>query len=250
MKNSKIKLLLIGFLLLHPVSSNSKVLPPKPPSDPFYRAVYRGKLEKVESFLKKGVSQEKKNTALGKVNINNEKTFNLLIKYGADVNSKDKEGNTPLHLKRNSKGIVKLLIENGADVNVKNNEGNTPLHLLKLSKISCSPFIKDKEYFDFYWNGSAKLLIDNGADVNARNNKSETPLFYVKDLEFAKLLIKYGADVNARNNDGETPLFYVKGLAFAKLLIENGADISFWKKLKFKFLYIFINFLNYILDCI
>ena len=226
MKNNKIKLLLIGFLLLHPVSSSAYSMIIKLPSDPFYRAVFEGESKEVESFLKKGVSQEKKNTALGKVN--HEKTFNLLIKYGADVNAKDKEGNTPLYLKRNSKHIVKLLIENGADVNAKNNEGNTPLYFLKLSEHrNPSPkHIEDKENFDFYWNGSAKLLIDNGADVNARNNKGETPLFYSNHPEFAKLLIKYGADVNARNNDSETPLFYVKKLAFAKLFIDNGADVN------------------------
>ena len=48
---------------------------------------------------------------------------------GTDVNSKDKDGWTPLH-EAASEGhnkIVELLIAKGADVNVKNDDGKTPL---------------------------------------------------------------------------------------------------------------------------
>ena len=47
----------------------------------------------------------------------------------ADVNAKDEEGLTPLHLAASwgHKEVAELLIANGADVNAKDNQGRTPL---------------------------------------------------------------------------------------------------------------------------
>jgi ankyrin repeat protein len=52
----------------------------------------------------------------------------LLIANGADVNTKDVVGMTPLHIaaRRGHKEIVELLIDNGMDVNTKSYSG-TPL---------------------------------------------------------------------------------------------------------------------------
>ena len=60
----------------------------------------------------------------------------LLIKHGANVNTKNDKGLTPLHrvaaqrkkttLKKHIK-ICELLLKHGADVNAKNNDGNTPI---------------------------------------------------------------------------------------------------------------------------
>ena len=48
---------------------------------------------------------------------------------GADVNAKDKDGETPLHKASSSgeKEIIELLIAKGADVNAKDEVGATPL---------------------------------------------------------------------------------------------------------------------------
>ena len=53
-----------------------------------------------------------------------------MIKSGADINARDKDGSTILHLATQySLGLVRFLIENGAQFGVKNNSGKTPLDL-------------------------------------------------------------------------------------------------------------------------
>jgi hypothetical protein len=53
----------------------------------------------------------------------------ILIKYKADVNKKDKEGDTPLHRAavKERMDLVELLLKNGADPNLRNIAGRNPL---------------------------------------------------------------------------------------------------------------------------
>jgi ankyrin repeat protein len=54
----------------------------------------------------------------------------LLLAKGADVNTKDKYGSTPLHhaVSKGYKDLAKLLIASGADVNARASSGvTTPL---------------------------------------------------------------------------------------------------------------------------
>ena len=107
----------------------------------------------------------------------------LLIDKGADVNVKDDNENTPLHLSTNRK-ISELLIGQGADVNAKDYSGGTPLHSII--------FNEDKDL--------VALLITNGADLNSMNEDGQTPLDYLSSeelegvtAEIAILLRKHGA---------------------------------------------------------
>ena len=102
---------------------------------------------------------------------------------GTDVNAKDTNFMTPLHIAANNghKEVAELLIAEGADVNAKGVIGITPLHYALTKEI-------------------AELLIDKGADVNAKNYERKTPLdraiqsilFPKGHPETADLLRKHG----------------------------------------------------------
>ena len=136
-------------------------------------------------------------------------TTKFLIKKGADVNAKNKSGETPLFYVGNLE-IAKLLIENGADVNVANSwNGYTPLH--------------NAENLEM-----VKLLIENGADVNAgKETRAGTPLSDTNNIKIAKLLIENGADVNAMNKKGQTPCDTVYNRKVKNLIIKNGGKCWF-----------------------
>jgi len=110
-------------------------------------------------------------------------TIRTLLKYGADVDSRDKEGRTVLHLAagRGREDIVTLLLKHGADINAKDKYGYTLLHWAVSSKNK----------------NMVELLVARGADVNARNLQGRTPLYDTwggskVDAEIAEILKKRG----------------------------------------------------------
>lgn len=85
-----------------------------------------------------------------------------LLSKGADVNTPDEKGITPLAwaAMAGQAEAVELLIKQGAKLNGKNRDGSTALH--------GAAFLGRTEVVE--------LLIKNKAEVNSRNNMGETPL--------------------------------------------------------------------------
>jgi ankyrin repeat protein len=89
-----------------------------------------------------------------------------LITHGADANSTDNRGETPLHTaayfgyEEINVEIAAILIAHGTDVNVKDTNGLTVLH-----KTAAKSHTK-----------MVKLLLAHGADVNVRDGNDQTPL--------------------------------------------------------------------------
>ena len=88
------------------------------------------------------------------------KMVELLIANGADVNAKNEDGITPLHLAAYGEN-VQLLIDNGATVDVKSDLGETPLYLMA----------SEEDGFE-----SMVVLLENGANPNIANDSGETAL--------------------------------------------------------------------------
>lgn len=120
--------------------------------------------------------------------------ISVFLNNGADINTKDKLGRTPLSLATQTGNleIINLLLDKGADVNAKDNSGDTPLLLIEKGDLV-----------------TATSLLDRGADINVGNIRGNTPLLnaaYKGDLEMVNLLLNRGANINATDNSGDTAL--------------------------------------------
>ena len=130
----------------------------------------------------------------------------LINKEDADVNAKDVDGTTALHVARSS-AVARTLIEYGADVNAKNSRGMSPLH--RVHNV-----------------GVARILLQNGAYVDASDDSGNTPLHRSNNVEILRLLLQHSASVAVRNNKGETPIHTSTYGSKVLLLAKAGADIN------------------------
>lgn len=146
-------------------------------------------------------------------------TATVLLQFGADANTKAKDGLTPLMYAAPSLDVVRLLLEHGADVNAKDWNGWTPL--IAATQFYASPDV-------------VRMLLAYGADVNAEDNRGITPLIEATgDSDHApdtvRLLLEHGARVNLGRGGRFTPLtsaaeYLAPGAV--RLLLEHGAKVN------------------------
>jgi ankyrin repeat protein len=140
------------------------------------------------------------------------------------VSSKDKNGNTPLHLAafHDHAAVAEFLLASGANVNEKN---------------SYASFVPDDLEGMFAANDAnhkdpQDLLLAKGVDARASTNgytALDLALFSYNHKDIVALLIAKGADVKAQAASGATPLFWaaMRGLKDdAQILIDKGADVN------------------------
>ena len=154
----------------------------------------------------------------------------LFVEHDADVNARDENHKTPLHLASHSLelGLVRILLDHGTNINAEDNWGRTPLHLVLETQGRCNV-----DRFSI-----AQSLVKCGAETNARDERGQTPLHLAPnflDIKLVRMLIDHGANVNAEDNQGRTPLHRVleaRGhsdedrFCIAQLLVECGADVN------------------------
>ncbi len=100
---------------------------------PLYAAIMHGRVQTAELLIKHKATFSP-NDLLHDVashGIEYKGIINLLLRNGAKLDSRDKNGNTPLHIAviGNHRVLVRQLLTRGAHVDTKNNAGDSPLDL-------------------------------------------------------------------------------------------------------------------------
>ena len=188
-----------------------------------------------------------------------------LIAQGADVNTRDSRGNTPLlqAIMMGRLSFVEALISAGADIKAKNRRGMTPLDLAKrrsntkiveiLTKASEEQTTVEKKpstdespadskepkpagtLHEAARDGDieqVKRLIAQGTNINVLDNRNCTPIYYAalrghKDI--VEIFLANGADVNERDRFGYTllyPAVWSNDTDTMRFMIEKGIDVN------------------------
>lgn len=112
------------------------------------------------------------------------------------VNSKSKEGNTPLLYAcfRGNIDLIEILIENSADYTHRNNQGLNALHVSAQGNKPESLILMTERY---------KL------NINSKDNVNSTPLHwacYTGSHETVNFILSREPEINIQDKDGYTPL--------------------------------------------
>jgi len=161
----------------------------------------------------------------------NLRAVELLLSWGARVDTCDKEGDTPLFavfdrpLHENIQAIIALLLKAGANINHKNQYGFTALH--------CALLCRDVSIVSY--------VLEQGAAPVGRSTELPTPLFVLAEEgdsedfgpdEYKRLIAPLLEDksiLEYKNDENQTVLVYAilhNAFVLARVLIEYGADVT------------------------
>ncbi len=133
---------------------------------------------------------------------NDVKSMDTYIFQGADINTRNMEGYTPLLIAvlRGNYEAAYYLVRAGADLEISSPAGFTPLMIASM-----------RGYSDI-----AKLLIDNNANVNAELKRGLTALMLAAgkgEAVIVTMLLDAGADPQAEDDFGLSAMELVQGIS-------------------------------------
>lgn len=187
-----------------------------------HKACWSGDLDKVRRFIRKIDVNDRDSELRTPLHLavarGHKDIIWFLLGMKAMPNLPDCEGNTPL-LKAIQTGridIVHFLLDRGANPQASNLVGHTGLHLAAMEGLQDVAF----------------ALLRKGATVNAIDQNGCTPLFVATsngEAEMAETLLRHGASVNIADKHRRTCLMIageVGSISMVRLFLQYGADVT------------------------
>ncbi len=193
-------------------------------SDDFYSAIRNNDLARLQVLVRDGAdvnARDKRGETplMYAATVGSLDAMKLLIAKGADVNAQTTtSGATALIWSATDLAKVKLLVEHGANVNTATERGRTALLIAAMSDNSADII---------------RFLLEKGADIKHTDFLKTTALRAAtlgNDTETIKMMIDGGVDVNAADLPGITPLMMAAGwdgsVTAVKMLLAKGANVN------------------------
>lgn len=159
--------------------------------------------------------------------------INLLLKYWADIEAKDKYWKTALMYVSHDRNFeaTKYLLENGANPNTTTDNGTTAIMEASYSLL---PDVWHTEWEDIK---TVEILLKYGADIKAKNKEWKTALIIANEYwenKIVSFLIKQWANIEDKDSYGNTPLLLASSQwhkEIVETLLKYGANIETrWKE--------------------
>ncbi len=214
------------------------------PEDDLWGAARTGDLDGIKKYLAEGadineLSEQTQLSPLAWATMTGEtKAVKLLLQLGADVNVRQEDGGTPLHIAffLGRAEIAEILMKDGADVNAKNNRGEIPANGL-MAPSGFAKFLTNM--FDFELerkeieegrNKIREMIKGESISLTQKAASDIWEAVFIGDLKFVQKAVTEGMDVNAKNPVTGDPLLFTAALMghtqVMTLLMEKGADIN------------------------
>ncbi|KAK5136970.1 hypothetical protein LTR08_001477 [Meristemomyces frigidus] len=139
----------------------------------------------------------------------------------ADINAKDENGCTPLHLASTVEVIKRLMGDKRVNLHAENFEGQTALH--------CAVLERRLEVI--------KALLEAGLDKTIADDHDKTAAFFAKDCPAAAWMLRYGPETETRatdhlDNTGLLQMAWLGDLEGTRFFISQTADVNARNKLQ------------------